>query len=55
MPTKHAVLMTGVIVLNKKDMMSAVMGKTDGSQHITSINCDVGFEVSVTKEKTIIL
>lgn len=37
--------MTGDTVLNKKDMMSAVMGKTDGNQHITPINCDAGFEV----------
>ena len=41
--------------MNKKDMMSAIIGKTDINQHITPINCYAGLEVSVIKDKTTIL
>lgn len=55
MTTKCAVLITGDMAGNKNDMMSAIVRKTDANQNITPINCNATTEVSVIKEKNMIL
>lgn len=47
-------LITGDMVMNKNDMMSAIT-KTDTNQNITLINCNATIEVCVIKEKNMIL
>lgn len=48
-------LITGDMVVNKNDTVSAIRGKTDINQNFTATNGNVAIEESVIKEKNMIL
>lgn len=53
--TEHAVLVARDMMVNTNDTMSAIMEKTGINQNITPINCHVATEVTIIKEKSVIL
>lgn len=55
MTTKYAMLITGDVVVNKNDVIWTMVGKMDINQNITQINCNVPTEVSVMKQKNMVL